>query len=193
MLLADLQKPSPELIKRWADALNANGFRQDMTDIDTFANCALAAAYSGKNNLGIFALGDVGRGKTQFLKALFAIQSKVCKRRTVFYSMKNPEHQEYLNYSKNYEWVKGLLEKNVIIDDFGSEAPENNYGVKSEPILDFILWYIESGKGILSISSNLTGSKLLDRYTARVDAIREHLIIANFKGKNLREWLVISG
>lgn len=190
MLLADLRKPTPETVTRCGELLHAYGFRREIASPENFDIASRSAAYSAVNRIGIMVLGNVGLGKTKFLEAYSRICPSINGLETRFFTMKDPDQASYLNRMVYDDYVRSLMSFNVIIDDLGAENPVNWYGNKSEAVLDFILSYTVNGRGMLSLSTNLDSDKLLDRYTKRIDCLKEHMIPAIFKGRDLRQWLL---
>ena len=144
--------------------------------------------------MGVIVLGPNGTGKTSFADTITRVQREGGKLWRV--SMKDAREAAYLNRFEFGEYHEQVLrEKDVLIDDLGAECPVNHYGNKFEPALDFILQYLQRGKGRLYITTNLCGkageaNSLLTRYSARLDCLREKVIPLVLDGKGVRQWLL---
>ena len=190
MLASDIIKPDQATLDWSEQMLEEHGFLRSVASTENFTTAKRTVAFSKTNNLGVLVLGNVGLGKTRFLKAYEKIAPEINGRETKYFSMKDPKAPNWFNPADYGEWLNGLYECNIIIDDLGAEPTICEYGIKREYVFEFLIHYTELGKGVIAASSNLVGDKLLDRYTSRLDCLKEHMLLTIFKGKDLRQWIM---
>jgi DNA replication protein DnaC len=133
--------------------------------------------------VGMIITGKYGCGKTHFVRSLGM--------RCDFIDMTLPTSVKRL---ADNQWcdseVENLLNHTVVIDDMGAECIRNEYGVKHDVVGEFICQYHRLGKGRLFITTNLTGSEMLDRYGGRVvDRLKQLCVPVRMTGESKREWL----
>lgn len=152
-------------------------------DYDVGVNGIVKAYDSSTDNhkLGIIITGEYGCGKTSFVRAAFP--------RARIVNCVLPEEVRYVRLDEYPDYVRELMECDVIIDDLGAETFVNEYGIKRDVIGDFICRYHLFGKGRLIITTNLRGKELLEKYGGRVGSrLKDLCVPIRFNGKDKREW-----
>ena len=187
-------EPEDSLIIRIKTDMAAKGITADFMG-ENFDIAARAMAYSIKNGLGMFLIGNVGTGKSTFFKymskfAYGTMPNGIDQMPSRYLSLKDPVTLRHLDVVSGGSFIEDCFNCNIFLDDLGAEYPVNEYGVRREFALDFILAYSEHGKGIISTSTNLNGNGLLDRYTGRIDFLKDLMFRVNFVGETKREWAV---
>jgi len=136
---------------------------------------------ANERRIGLIVSGDYGCGKTSFIAATGFVTRRI--------NCTIPESVEGLKYSDYPDYVSGLMDENVLLDDIGAEYLTNDFGVKHDLIGDFICRYHLYGKRRLFITTNLRGPELLDRYGGRVlSRLKDLCYPVRFLGKDKRKW-----
>lgn len=153
--------------------LTDGGFTRSkgLIDFDNLVNAFDDVA--NKKHIGLMLIGCVGCGKTLAIKAMTP--------QSIFIDLADVGSLEVLQ--KHTRFIEGeavekwwLIEGNtsVILDDLGNEQMQNDYGVKTEVVSNFIMkWYSdvfknENKKSRLHITTNLDRAQLKERYGDRV-------------------------
>ena len=153
-------------LKAWASELARRGYRASKESLN-----ALKAYLQG---YGILLSGEVGTGKTRFFDALGGIE-------------KVSMIDIYANtLDEIVDIVGGLRDREIFVDDIGSETVYSNYGCK----MDILPWLIEKrmeSDKRTHFTTNLTGEELSARYGARVfDRIYGMCKMFRFSGTSRR-------
>ena len=188
----NLTKPGPQTLATFARLLEDRGYKADIAK-ENFDKAVKAIGYMFANKCGLFLFGDNGTGKSTFLKAL----SKLTFGPTPLYpepvrfkyiDLKDPYTVQLLDRQDPDNIFGDLLHYNVIIDDLGAEYPKPEWGVRREVVADFIYAFTAMSENSITISTNLGGDKLVDRYNTRLDMVKDHCLPLVFTGKTLRQW-----
>ena len=193
-ILAGRVRPKPELVAQCAAELERRGWTRAIAGDARFEKAAKAWAYALANRMGLIVFGPNGTGKTRFVDAV----TEDARRRGGLWrvSLKDAREAAFLNRFDYGEFHEGVLAtRDVFVDDLGAETPVNHFGTKFEPALDFILQYVQRGKGRLYVTTNLWGKagepdSLLARYSSRLDCLREKVVPLVLDGKGVRQWLL---
>lgn len=185
--MKELRKPSSDLVTRCGNSLHNNGWRREIAG-ENFSLGANAFANMVENRIGIFVRGGLGVGKSTFFRAIAQCTLNGLPFR--YLNLKDPLDATALDRFDHLDEFTALMNGHVILDDFGAEAPTTYYGTKIEPALDFALSYICRGKGTISIGTNLDPKQLLERYSSRLDCLKEGLMPITFGGDNRRQWML---
>lgn len=167
--------------------MKAHGYDKGVvgiTDHEALMKGAVKAfGITSPRRVGMIITGKYGCGKTHFVRALGL--------RCDFVDMTLPSSVKLL---ADNQWcdseAENLLNHTVVIDDMGAECIRNEYGVKHDVVGEFICQYHRLGKGRLFITTNLTGTEMLDRYGGRVvDRLKQLCVPVRMTGESKREWL----
>ncbi len=158
-------EPGRPLVGDIASALQRRGWRREIAG-DDFDAAAYAAAKAFVNGRGLLVGGAFGSGKTALVDAL--TKATVLGRTTLKVNLGDPEDAERLDSRIWPNWNAGALERNVFLDDLGSESIVSEYGSFREAAGDFIVRYHAKGRGLLFLTTNLGPKELEARYTMRV-------------------------
>ena len=124
-----------------------------------------------------------GSGKTALARAICAQFTKP----PVWVDMGSPEKAELLDARVWPHWNEVALGHCVVLDDLGSEATLNDYGIRREPAGEFVVRYHLRGSGRLFVTTNLSGEELEARYTMRVcSRLKDLMIPLHLKGGDKR-------
>ena len=187
-MIREIVIPEEANLNRAAECLTKRGWIKDIAGEENFGRGVKAMAYAAVNHLGIFVTGEPGTGKTRYLEAV--TEPLRLRRQLCIYRLKDPCDADRLNRFDYPDAYDEALTMDVFIDDLGAEARINHYGLVFEPVMDFIFAYMTRGNGRLFINSNLRGEALLERYTARIDQLKEFVIPLHFTGKGVRQWML---
>ena len=187
----------------WAEVLEKYGFKREIAGEVDFAAAVnaleeLAEHYRLRNEAkangelivprrrGIIAAGDYGVGKTCFMDAV----SKMFRPYPLYrIDLSQPAEVEKLDPRWMEYYACNLFEKHVYLDDLGAELSGNDYGVRFEPVTQFISAYHVRSKGALFITTNLTEEEIDRRYNGRIlSRIKELCIPLLFSGYDKRRW-----
>lgn len=152
---------------RLADA----GFRREVAGPD-FDRIAKAADVAREKGVGLLLSGSAGSGKTFAMRCLYP--------RALFVSAFDPVEVEWLDDRDLFK-----QDRSLVVDDLGSDAAKNNYGVWTSPITLFVM-RAESAKGRgnlglrVHVTTNLSskeidaiyGDRMLSRLLALTVPIR---------------------
>ena len=76
-----------------------------------------------------------------------------------------------------------------MLDDIGAESPVNDFGVRKEPVGEFLMAYYARGRGRILATTNLDYGKFAERYGARVASRLKTLFVPlRLLGKDKRQW-----
>lgn len=171
--------------------LESCGFRKSIAGSELFNRAAYTASSAWHNNLGIFVYGPPGTGKTLFLRSAFK-PVRETSFTTYFVNLKKPGTEAMIDPRKSD--VDALCDMNVIIDDLGCENPSNEFGVRYEPAIEFIMYHWARNEKRppgtrfwVSVSTNLN-EQTIDRYSDRINFFKEIMIPINFGGESHRDW-----
>ena len=125
---------------------------------------------------GLFLMGGVGTGKTMFFRSL--------KSRIEIFSILRHMAKPLNEIS---EYIEGMRDSEMLIDDIGAEPVYINYGSK----LDLLPWLLElrlESPKRTHFTTNLTAEQLERRYGNRViDRIKELCKVCFFGGRSRRK------
>lgn len=143
-----------------ASRLLAGGFSREVAGKD-FDRIVKGAEAARENRIGLLLAGATGSGKTFAMRCLYP--------RALFVSAFDPTNVDWLEDSR----LLTADERHIIIDDLGSDAIKNQYGVWTSPLALFIM-RAESAKsrGTLKarihFTTNLSSKALDEIYGDRV-------------------------
>lgn len=165
-----------------------NGYDRKVTGEADFAalmkGTARAFSITSPRRVGVIITGKFGCGKTFFVRSLGMSGVK-------FIDMTIPSSVQYLKDNEDCtSEAENILNYNVVLDDIGAECIRNEYGVKHDTVGEFICQYHRLGRGRLFVTTNLSGTELLDRYGGRVvDRLKELCVPIRMTGESKRKWL----
>ena len=148
------KEPAEWQIKRAAAFLSQRGWHENIAGEENFRKGAKAYATSAINRMGLFISGEPGTGKTRYLEAVTQRFEEMDQ--LVVIRLKDSANADRIDRFKNPDGFDLAMEKHVFIDDLGAELRGNNFGILYEPVMDFILAYLERGKGSLFTNTNRT-------------------------------------
>ena len=171
-------------IKGAAALLVRGGFLRSVAgDADFFA-AAKAWAKSATLRKGLFVWGRFGCGKTHLVNTIKPFNPGMIR-----LNLGDPAHAEAIDLQKNRSWCEDAAKCSVFLDDLGSEATLNEYGVIRERVGEFITYYHLYGKGLLFVTTNLESDVLESRYTQRVlSRLKDLTIPLHLKGTDKRDF-----
>jgi len=142
-----------------ASRLAEAGFRREVagSDFDRIAKAADAAREKG---VGLLLSGSAGSGKTFAMRCLYPNAQVV--------SAFDPVEVEWLDDREVF-----AKDKSIVIDDLGSDAVKNNFGVWTSPITLFVMRAeAAKGRGLLMarihVTTNLTSRQIDEIYGDRM-------------------------
>lgn len=162
---------NPAALKTKANNMIARGYEFSAESLE-----ALRLYMSGYS---LFLHGGVGTGKTMFFKLLRDHKGKPIHIFPVYSIFGRSE-------SEIAEIVSSLTNREIVIDDLGSEPLYNNYGVKFD-ILTYIITRRLDSPCRTHITTNLSKTDIAKRYGARIiDRLAEMCRAVELKGKSKR-------
>lgn len=152
-------------------------------------------AMDADEGCGLVVSGPVGCGKTTLCDAIAAGRGWWVRRMTEgegrgWFAKYGGEIGEVAGKRQGDEWA--ALPKSVYLDDVGQEPPLNVYGVRSEPVGDFVVALGEAyrtgrWRKRLVATTNLDLRGLVDRYGSRfMDRVAEMCVILYLRNGSLR-------
>lgn len=167
-----------ELIPRFAEFTEGEGWKKSIAG-DDFDLAMKEIAKAFINHRCLLFIGASGVGKSLLMKIMY----KTDKRNNRFWFDCIDEGQ----MQDLHENQKYYFNKNIYLDDLGSENIKNEYGTKINIIEEFICKFYNYGKGTIIANSNLQVEQLLKEYGQRcLDRIKEMFVIVKFNGKSKR-------
>ena len=188
----------------WAEfleRLEAHGFTREIAGEDDF-NAALGAIRkmqppkpsepSGNAHPflcprlpGLIVAGKYGVGKTCLVEAI----TQALSLPTTEVNLANPDDLEMLDSRWMVHCSRNLYERNVILDDLGAESAVSEYGVRKEPVADFIIRYHLIGRKRLFITTNLNTEEIDARYGGRLlSRLKDLCVPLRLSGNDKRQW-----
>ena len=152
-----------------------------------FAKICEACEKAAAERRGMLLTGGVGCGKTLAIRSLFPRAKPVCLSDRVQRGWLCPD-------SDGSVMRDG---QSVILDDLGTETPQNEYGVLIDIAGDFIMrWHTAHAerqvRGWLHVTTNLCGKELCDRYGLRViDRLMSLVVVVPLGGGSKRKTIVM--
>ena len=147
--------------------------------------------YGAGKKHGLLLSGDVGTGKTHFLKTCVHIRAFVKAAKFV------ETYKEQDGMMSNAFWYETLgvfdsetWSRNIIIDDLGTEPICNYYGTTTELMEEvlnqrYLDW--QRNRALTLITTNLSPGKLQKRYDSRTcDRLMEMCDLIEFNGESVR-------
>ena len=183
---APLAVPTDAMVQSAERRLAASGWLREVAGERDFAAAARALAKVIANRrVGLLVWGGFGSGKTALARAVCAQFTKP----PVWVDMGSPEKAELLDARVWPHWNEVALGHCVVLDDLGSEATLNDYGIWRELAGEFVVRYHLRGSGRLFVTTNLSGEELEARYTMRVcSRLKDLMIPLHLKGGDKRRW-----
>lgn len=132
---------------------------------------------SDNKGLGLFCMGNCGRGKTTIcLQILPCIMQQYLKR---FFNI-------YLSREMNRQYNDVMNKHLLVIDDIGREEPYQEYGNHFNVFPDFVDDCERKGKFLIT-NTNCTKEQLAEKYGERtLSRLKATTRLVAFSGKDLR-------
>lgn len=136
-----------------------------------------------RKRYGMIISGNCGCGKTSFVDA-----TGVCND-TIHCLL--PEEVRWLNFDDNRDYVNELMQRNVLIDDFGAQPLFNDYGTPRDYVSEFLCRYELYGKGRVFCITNLRGKQLQEKVGDVVISRLKNLCVPVLLiGADKRKWII---
>lgn len=176
--MADLTK-----IEAW---LERKGWTRRIAGETDFSAALAAIETALDHRLGLVIAGEYGSGKTLLASAFAASLGHYRKIRCGIVEDLRMLKREWME-----DHAENLFERVLMIDDVGAEHPENVYGVKVEPILEFLTRWSElkGENAVLIITTNLSSAELDERYGGRFySRLKDACVPLKLLGADKRRW-----
>lgn len=171
-------------IEAW---IEAHGWTRQVAGEADF-NAALSAIETAiDHRLGLVISGEYGSGKTRLAEAFAASFGHYRKIRCGIVEDLRMLTREWMEDN-----AENLFAGIVLLDDVGAEHPENVYGIKFEPILEFLTRWSELKRenAVLIITTNFTSAELDERYGGRFySRLKDACVPLKLLGADKRQWV----
>lgn len=170
-------------IEAW---LEAHGWTRRVAGGVDFSAALSAIETALDHRLGLIVSGEYGSGKTRLASAFAASFGYYRRIRCGIAEDLRILTREWMD-----DHAENLYAGVVLLDDVGAEHPENVYGVKFEPILEFLTRWSELKRenAVLIITTNFTSAELDERYGGRFySRLKDACVPLKLLGADKRRW-----
>ena len=171
--------------------LEKSGWTRAIAGEADFAAAVAAIKAADERRLGLLVSGGCGVGKTALVRAVARAFGH-----HRFVNLADREDVEKLSDEWQELWSENLHEENVVLDDVGAELPENEFGVRIEPVAVFVAarhsrCLRKSPFPRLFMTTNLSAGELDNRYGGRMySRLKDLCVPLKLVGNDKRTWVV---